>query len=102
MSRGWAGEALPKLGPEEVAAEESEAAALVLVVHGIGETFFANRNMSGMKTLKQGVDHMRALGATSSHGAAYYTQWAAGDDAAKEEARRAPGRVEFLPVEWNL
>ena len=65
VSRGWAGEALPKLGPEEVAAEESEAAALVLVVHGIGETFFANRNMSGMKTLKQGVDHMRALGATS-------------------------------------
>ena len=33
---------------------------------------------------------------------AYYTQWAAGDDLAKQEARRAPGRVEFLPVEWNL
>ena len=39
----------------------------MLVVHGIGETFFANRHMSGIKTLKEGVDKMRTLGATSSH-----------------------------------
>ena len=67
VSRGWAGEALERLTPEEAAAEESEPKALVLVVHGIGETFFANRHMSGIKTLKEGVDKMRTLGATSSH-----------------------------------
>ena len=37
VSRGWAGDSLPRLGPEEASAEESDAAALVLVVHGIGE-----------------------------------------------------------------
>ena len=32
MSRGWAGEALERLTPEEAAAEESDPKALVLVV----------------------------------------------------------------------
>ena len=88
LSRGWAGEALPRLSPEEHAAEESPPVALALVVHGIGETFFSKANSMGIKALREGVDKFRSLAAASSHGAR------AGDEPA--------GRVEFLPVEWNL
>ena len=112
VSRGWAGEALPKLSDEEVRVEKLRPSALVLVVHGVGEALWRRENSFRFKDIEESVSAMRGLAAQSLTGAAAARAsnssgasepWMA---ALEHSGQPADGggfleRVEFLAVDWS-
>ena len=67
IERGWAGDALPPLPAEEVAYEEIPPSALVLLVHGMGETLWSRNRGQGalgfVKSTREACERMRSLAA---------------------------------------
>ena len=113
VARGWAGDIQAKLSDEELLAEALPPAALVLVVHGIGETMWRKDKASqfGIHGIDESVRKLRSL-ADKAAGAVVAKEPArsaapsasnAGD--AIDPAASAPSapysRVEFLPVDWD-
>ena len=103
VSRGWAGEALPKMSEEELRVEKNRPAALVLVVHGVGEALWRKENTLRFKDIEQSVENMRALAAKSlTSAAAQGAQGSSGDlEGVGEGAGGELTRVEFLAVDWS-
>jgi len=87
ISRGWAGERLPQLSAEELAVEQAPCSALVLVIHGAGESFW-RRRPGRLRGLCESVGKLRANAA------------AAVAQGMKQQGTPAR-RVEFLGIEWS-
>jgi hypothetical protein len=99
LSRGWAGAALPPLSEDALRAERSPPRALVLVVHGIGETLWRRgENIAGIKSIDESVERLRLL----ADKAAIEAVASAGNDSTSgsDEPLAVP-RAEFLTVCWD-
>ena len=81
--RGWAGVSLPPLGEVWDAWEALPPTALVLVVHGVGESLWASKSRKlPVPSLEESVERMRGAAAKGAY----------------QAGRKS--RVELLPVTW--
>ena len=58
VSRGWSGEALPPKSGEELEVERLRPAALVLVVHGVGEALWSKPTQA-VRDIEASVSRLR-------------------------------------------
>ena len=98
VSRGWAGKRLRPLSEAEILTEAAPPSALVLVVHGIGESLWRHGdNAFGLTGIEHSVSRLRALAAKAAVAASDDTGGPGGATTASQPLRR----VEFLAVSWH-